>query len=78
MDNHSPSCPPLMSDRRIFTNYFDNDVFNQTIRMMNKIEDNHSYRIFLQQNAAELINREREYNLKTNTCSNQGVCSWQK
>ena len=78
MDNRHSTCPPLMSDRRIFTNFFDNDVFNQTIRSMNKIGDNHEYRVFLQQNASELINREREYHLQTNTCSVHGKCSWQK
>ena len=78
MDNRQSSCPALMSDRRIFTNYFDNSVFNQSIRSMNKIGDNHDYRLFLQQNAAELINREREYTLKTNTCNNHGTCSWKK
>lgn len=75
MDNRHNTCPPLMEDRRIFTNYFDNDVFNQTIRIMNKIEDNHDYRVFLQKNASELINREREFNLKTNTCNVNGKCS---
>ena len=75
MNNRYKSCPPLMEDKRLFTNYFDNDIFNQTIRMMNKLEDNHDYRIFLQKNASELINREREYNLKTNTCDNHGKCS---
>lgn len=75
MDNRYNSCPALMEDRRLFTNYFDNSIFNQTIRMMNKLDDNHDYRIFLQKNASELINREREYNLKTNTCDNHGKCS---
>jgi hypothetical protein len=78
MDNRHSSCPPLMSDRRIFTNYFDNDIFNQTIRTMNKLEDNHDYRLFLQKNAAELINREREHTIKTNTCQVHGKCSTQK
>lgn len=75
MDNRHNTCPPLMSDKRIFTNHFDNQVFNQTIRSMNKLEDNHDYRSFLQTNGAELINREREFNLKSNTCSVNGKCS---
>ena len=78
MDNRYHSCPPLMSDRRLFTNYFDNDVFNQTIRMMNKVEDNHAYRLFLQQNASELMARERDHNLKTKTCGVHGKCGGEK
>lgn len=77
MDNRYPTCPALMEDKRIFTNYFDNDVFNQTIRMMNKINDNHQYRVFLQKNGSEIMNRERQYLLETNTCDNHGKCSWQ-
>lgn len=78
MDNREPTCPALMSDRRIFRNYFDNDVFNQTVRTMNKIGDNHEYRVFLQKNAEEIINREREFTMKRNTCDVHGKCSWQK
>ena len=69
MDNRNANCPPVMSDRRIFTNYYDNEIFNQTIRMMNKKEDNHDYRLFLQENASELISREREHLLKENVCN---------
>lgn len=78
MDNREATCPALMSDRRIFRNYFDNDVFNQTIRLMNKIEDNHDYRLFLQKNGDEILNREREHVLKSNTCNVDGKCKWQK
>ena len=75
MDNRYNTCPPLMEDRRIFTNYYDNDVFNQTIRFMNKVGDNHEYRLFLQQNASELMARERENLLKTKTCNVHGKCN---
>lgn len=68
MDNRNNNCPALMSDGRLCTNYYDNEIFNQTIRMMNKKEDNHDYRIFLQKNASELISRERAHLLKENTC----------
>ena len=79
MDNRYNTCPALMSDKRIFTNYFDNDVFNQTIRVINNINDNHDYRLFLQTNGTSLINREREYNLKYYTCDVNGKCiNWQK
>ena len=75
MDNRHKTCPPLMSDGRLFTNYFDNDVFNQSIRLMNKIGDNHEYRLFLQKNGSELLGREREHLLKTKTCNVDGKCS---
>lgn len=74
MDNRHSSCPPLMSDKRLFTNYYDNDIFNQSIRVMNNINDNHDYRLFLQSNASELMNREREFNLQVNTCNKQQCC----
>jgi hypothetical protein len=78
MDNRYPTCPPLMSDGRHGTNYYDNDVFNQTIRMLNKIEDNHQYRNFLQSNANELIARERKYLVDTFTCGVHGKCGSEK
>lgn len=74
MDNRYNSCPPLMSDRREFTNYQGNRIWNQAIRNMNKIEDNHQYRLFLQSQGSEILSREREYNIKTKTCNIHGKC----
>ena len=78
MDNRYNSCPALMSDGRLGTNYHDNDVFNQTIRFLNKIGDNHEYREFLQKNALELMARERAVMLETYTCDVNGKCGNEK
>lgn len=78
MDNRYTTCPAIMSDGRLGTNYYDNDVFNQTIRFLNKIEDNHSYREFLQKNGNELMSRERKHLIDTYTCQVHGKCGSEK
>lgn len=67
-------CPALMSDGRFVTNYMDNDVFNQTIKKMNKIGNSHEYREFLQKNAETIIKRETESFLKKCSCNTEGKC----
>jgi hypothetical protein len=67
-------CPALMQDGRFITNYTRNRVFNQFIREVNNIESSHEFRHFLQNNAETLINRERDYVNKMNTCNVNGQC----
>jgi hypothetical protein len=71
MDNryYKYGCPPLMSDGRYLAHYVDSDVMNQYIRNINKIQTSHDYRMFLQKNGAKIMNRERQYLLKNNTCN---------
>lgn len=76
MDNRywSYGCPPIMQDARHITNYTRMNVFDQFIRNVNKIENGHSYRHFLQNYGDEIMNRERAYAEKTFTCSVAGRC----
>lgn len=67
-------CPALMQDARFITNYTDSRVFDQFIRNVNKISSAQEYKKFLQENTEELINREREYLMKTNHCNVDGKC----
>jgi hypothetical protein len=76
MDNrfYKQGCPPLMSDGRFLTSYVDSDVLNQYIRHVNKLKSANDFRIFLQKNGDTIINRERAYLIKKNTCNVHGVC----
>ena len=76
MDNRyfKNGCPPLMQDGRFVTNYLDSRVFDQYIRNVNKIGSAHEYKRFLQVHGDTIINRERAYQEKINTCSVHGKC----
>ena len=54
----SNGCPPLMSDGRFITNHVRYNVFDQFIRNMNEISNNHDYRHFLQNNGDTILNKE--------------------
>jgi hypothetical protein len=76
MDNRyfKNECPPLMQDGRFITNYMESRVVEQFIRNVNEIQSAQEYRHFLQQNGDTIINRERAYYEKMNTCDVQGRC----
>jgi|TARA_B100001989_G_scaffold23831_1_gene14340 hypothetical protein len=76
MDNRyfDYGCPPLMSDGRFLTSYIDSDILNQYIRNVNKLESSNDFRVFLQKNGQVIINRERAYLLKNNSCNVNGRC----
>ena len=77
MDNryYKYGCPPLMSDARFITSWVDSDVVNQYIRHVNKITSSNDFRMFLQQNGDQIINKERAYVVKKNTCNIDGKCA---
>ncbi len=64
-----------MSDGRFLTSYVDSDVLNQYIRHVNKLNSANDFRIFLQKNGDAIINRERAFLIKKNTCSVHGMCA---
>lgn len=64
-----------MSDGRFLTSYVDSDVLNQYIRHVNKLKSANDFRIFLQKNGDAIINRERAFLIKKNTCSVHGMCT---
>lgn len=71
MDNRyfQNSCPPLMQDARFITNYVESRIFEQNIRLTNNLKTAYDYKNFLQNNAEEIMMREKEYMIKNNTCS---------
>jgi hypothetical protein len=76
MDNRywSYGCPPIMQDGRHITNYTRMNVFDQFIRNTNEIKSGTDYRHFLQTNGDTLLNRERAFIEKSNTCQISGTC----
>ena len=76
MDNRywSQGCPALMQDGRFISNYVRSNVFDQFVRNVNEIKSAHDYRLFLQQNGDSILNKERAYLVKNNTCNINGKC----
>jgi len=70
----SNNCPALMSDGRFITNYVRYNVFDQMVRNVNEISNNHDYRHFLQNNGDQILNKERQALVKNNTCAVNGKC----
>ena len=67
-DNRHIQCPPRMSDGRHFTDYRPTDYINDLIRADNNISNSLHYRIFLQQNADALMDRQRQIACNLNCC----------
>ena len=76
MDNryHKQGCPALMADSRFITSWVDSDVVNQYIRHVNKIKSSNDFRMFLQKNGEQIINKERAFIINKNTCDVNGKC----
>ena len=76
MDNRywSNGCPALMQDGRFITNYVRPNIIDQIIKNENNISSSHDYRLFLQKNGDSIINKEREFFIKNNTCNVNGKC----
>jgi hypothetical protein len=70
MDNRyfNHGCPALMNDGRFITNYNRFPIFEQYIKNINNISSVHEYKKFLQQNGDLILNNERAYFNKINTC----------
>jgi hypothetical protein len=76
MDNRyfKYGCPPLMQDARFITNYTESRIFEQYIRNVNQINSAQEYKHFLQSKGDIILDRERAYQQKINTCDVQGKC----
>jgi hypothetical protein len=76
MDNRywSNGCPALMQDGRFISNYVKPNIIDQVFRDANGIKSSNEYRLFLQNNAESIINKERDYLLTNNTCNIDGRC----
>lgn len=62
-------CPAIMSDGRLFTNYIDNLKLNESIKMVNNINNEYDYRMFLQKNGSVLIKNELKELENTRSCN---------
>ena len=71
-NNKHLQCPPRMSDARHFTDYRPSCHINDLIRADNNISNGLHYRVFLQQNANALMDRNRQIACQLNCC---GPCS---
>lgn len=67
-NNRHHSCPALMSDGRIFTNYLSNRMYNDFIKYKNNINVNTDYKDFLQSNATVIIAENNELLEKASKC----------
>ena len=68
MDNYFKGCPPRMNDGRFLTDYRSQDTINQSIQKMNGIVRDDDYRVFLQQNAGTIMDRQWDISRKTQSC----------
>ena len=67
-NNRHQSCPALMSDGRIFTNYLSNRMYNDYIKYTNDIKVNTDYKAFLQKNATNIIADNQKFLEKNSKC----------
>jgi len=67
-DNKHLQCPPRMDDARHFTDYRPSNFINDVIRADNNISNSLHYRVFLQNNANALMDRNRQVACILNCC----------
>src|SRR5690606_28863493 len=69
MDNYFQSCPPMMEDGgRHMNDYQSATRRNEYIKYVNDIWRDDQYRLFLQLNGKEIMDREWAYNRQNNSC----------
>lgn len=66
-DNYFMSCPNT-TDGRSFTDFKTPTQRNEYIKYINNIWRDDNYRVFLQSNASQIMDREFHYNKKVNKC----------
>jgi hypothetical protein len=68
------SCPALMADGRLFTDYRPNRVVNQMVQFDNKVNNSYDYRQFLMTNGKRLMDINSQYIQNKASC---GPCTAQ-
>lgn len=68
MDNYFQTCPPKMSDGRLFTDYRTAVRREEYIKYVNKILRDDDYRMFLQQGAEKIMDNEWKFLKQNNSC----------
>lgn len=67
-NNKHFKCPPMVSDGRHFTDYRPNCHINNLLRVNNNISNSYEYRMFLTNNANNLMDLNRTYACQKNCC----------
>ena len=71
-DNFYHTCPPMMSDGRLFTDYRSNTRIEEAIKNSQGIQRDDHYRLYLQKNAQSLMdqnwNNEKKKSCWNNVC----------
>ena len=67
-DNYFLSCPPMMSDGRLFTDYRTDTRANEYVKYINHIQRDDDYRVFLQSNAETIMDNQWNYTRKHKSC----------
>lgn len=68
MDNYYHKCPPMMSDGRLFTDFRTATRREETNKYINNIIRDDEYRLFLEQNADQIMDNIWDFNKKTKSC----------
>jgi len=75
MDNYFKNCPPLMEDQgRNISDFRSEADRNDHIKYINNIQRDDQYRLFLQTNAKDIMQKEWAY-LKTNNACWDNICT---
>lgn len=73
--HYKDGCPALMSDGRFITNYNSSNELTEAIRKLNGIRSPNEFRTFLQKNGKALMDSERSFVERDNTCRPSTACS---
>jgi hypothetical protein len=68
MDNFFKTCPAMMSDGRLFTDYRTATRREQYNKYVNGIVRDDEYRMFMQTNASPIMDTTWNYNKEHNSC----------
>ena len=68
MDNFHKGCPAKMSDGRYLTDYRTSTRREEYVKYVNNIIRDDDYRLFLQQNAEQIMDNEWKYDKKYRAC----------
>ena len=76
MDNryYKHGCPALMQDGRFLTNYIRSRIFDQYIRNINNINSAQDFKLFIQNNGDDILNKQRAKLNELYTCDVSGNC----
>lgn len=68
MDNYYNECPAKMSDARFLTDYRSSNTREQYIKSINGLTNTDEYRVFLQSNGEQIMDKEWEAITDKNSC----------